>query len=155
MNTYGPDYQKQVIANAKAFALALHDRGLDVEGDPGINYTETHQIVLRVGYARGIETAELLEKNNIIVNYQGLYDDEGFTSSSGLRMGVQEMTRFGMKERDFGELAEYIAAVIIGKKDVSRAVAKFREKFITMQYCLPEEQTGPLVDELINCIIKL
>ena len=62
--------------------------------------------------------------------------------------------RLGKNKRD-RRLAEYIAAVIIGKKDVSRAVAKFREKFITMQYCLPEEQTGPLVDELINCIIKL
>jgi len=152
MNTYGRDYQKQVIANAKAFALALRGKGLQVEGDPGVNYTETHQVVLRVGYAKGIEVAEQLEKNNIIVNYQGLFDDEAFTSSSGLRMGVQEMTRFGMKEKDFEELAEYMADVILYEKDISQEVSSFREKFTKMRYCLPEEQARSLVDELYDSL---
>ena len=155
MNTYGRDYQKQVITNAKAFALALKEQGLQVEGDPAIGYTETHQVVLRVGYARGVEVADRLEKNNIIVNYQALPDDEGFTASSGLRTGVQEMTRFGMKEADFAELAGYMAAVILKEKDVSPQVSGFRKKFTKMRYCLPEEQTKPLVDELINHLLKL
>ena len=51
--------------------------------------------------------AERLEENNIIVNYQSAPDDEAFTAASCLRMGVQEMTRFGMKEDDFSELADY------------------------------------------------
>jgi aminomethyltransferase len=155
MNTCGRDYQKQVIANAKAFALALKEQGLQVEGDPAIGYTETHQVVLRVGYARGVEVADRLERNNIIVNYQALPDDEGFTASSGLRTGVQEMTRFGMKEADFAELAGYMAAVILKEKDVSQQVSSFRKKFTRMQYCLPEEQASPLVDELINHLLKL
>jgi len=154
MNAYGPDYQKQVIANAKAFALALKERGLQVEGDPDVSYTETHQVILRAGYAQGIEVADRLERNNIIVNYQALPDDEAFTASSGLRMGVQEMTRFGMKEADFGELADYMAEVMLGEKDVSHKVSSFRERFTKMQYCLPEEQAGPIVDELINCLVK-
>jgi aminomethyltransferase len=154
MNTYGRDYQKQVIANAKAFALALKEHGLQVEGDPAVKYTETHQVVLRVGYARGVEVADRLEKNNIIVNYQALPDDEGFTASSGLRTGVQEMTRFGMKEADFAKLAGYMAAVILKEKDVSRQVSSFRKKFTRMQYCLPEEQAKPLVDELIKHLLK-
>lgn len=154
MNIYGRDYQQQVITNAKAFAAALKEQGLQVEGDPAISYTETHQVVLRVDYARGVETANRLEKNNIILNYQGLYDDETFTSSSGLRMGVQEMTRFGMRAEDFGELAEYIAAVIIGGENVSQKVADYREQFTTMRYCLPAEQAAPLVDKLINCVFK-
>jgi len=152
MNTYGHDYQRQVIANAKAFALALKGRGLQVEGDPRVNYTETHQVILRVGYARGIEVADRLEKNNIIVNYQGLPDDEAFTSGSGLRTGAQEMTRFGMKEKDFEELAEYMADVILDEKDVSQKVSNFREKFTEMQYCLPEEQSKPLLDELLGSL---
>lgn len=152
MNTYGRGYQRQVIANAKAFALALKGQGLQVEGDPGVNYTETHQVVLRVGYTRGVEVAERLEKNNIIVNYQGLPDDEAFTSSSGLRLGVQEMTRFGMKEKDFEELAEYMADVILDEKDVAPKVSIFREKFTKMHYCLSEEQASPLVNELLDSL---
>jgi len=154
MNTYGGDYQKQVLANAKAFALALKGCGLQVEGDPAVSYTETHQVVLRIGYAKGIEVADRLEKNNIIVNYQALPDDEAFTASSGLRTGVQEMTRFGMKEADFTELAEYMAAVILQERDVAGEVTEFRQKFTKMQYCLPEEQAQPLIDELIGSIIK-
>jgi len=153
MNTYGRDYQRQVIGNAKAFALALTEKGLQVEGDPEVNYTETHQVILRVGYSKGVEVAERLENNNIIVNYQGLPDDETFTSSSGLRIGVQEMTRFGMKEEDFKELAEYMAEVILGEEDVSQKVSDFRKRFTKMQYCLPEEQAKPLVDELIDILI--
>ncbi|MFC1950581.1 hypothetical protein ACFLWD_02840 [Chloroflexota bacterium] len=154
MNTYGHNYQKQVISNAKAFASALKEQGLQVEGDPGINYTETHQVVLRVGYAKGIEVADKLEKNNIIVNYQGLPDDEAFTSSSGLRLGVQEMTRFGMKEENFGELAEYVAAVILNERDVSQKVSSFRGRFTKMHYCLPGDQARPLVNELLDTVIN-
>jgi len=154
MNTYGQDYQKQVIANAKAFALALKEQGLQVEGDPAVSYTETHQVVLRVGYAKGVEVADRLERNNIIVNYQALPDDEAFTAGSGLRTGVQEMTRFGMKEADFGELAKYVAEVILKEKDVSQQVADFRKRFLKMRYCLPEEQARPIVDELIDCLVK-
>lgn len=154
MNTYRHKYQKQVITNAKAFASALTKEGLQVEGDPGLDYTATHQVVLRVGDAKGVTMADRLEKNNIIVNYQALPDDEGFAASSGIRTGVQEMTRFGMKEKDFQKLAEYLAAVILRGKDVSKEVSKFREGFLTMQFCLPEAQAAPLVDELIASVIK-
>jgi len=154
MNSYRFDYQKRVIANAKAFASALKAQGLQVEGDPDVNYTQTHQVILRVGYTKGIEVADRLEENNIMVNYQALPDDEAFSASSGLRMGVQEMTRFGMKEEDFGELAEHIAEVILRGKNVAQQVSNFRQRFTKMQYCLPEEQAKPLIDGLIESLTK-
>ncbi len=154
MNTFGREYQRQVLANARAFARALKERGLQVEGDPAIDYTETHQVVLRVGYARGVEMAERLEQNNIIVNFQALPDDEGFTASSGLRTGVQEMTRFGMEESDFAELADYIAAVILEEKNVADEVARFRQRFTTMHYCLPEEKARPLIANMLDSLLK-
>ena len=155
MNVYKDDYQRQVIDNAKAFALALKEQGLQVEGDPAIGYTETHQVILRVGHARGMEFAQRLENNNIVMNYQSLPDDESFILSSGLRLGVQEMTRFGMRKEDFGELAEYIAAVILNDKDVSQKVTSFRGRFTRMLYCLSEEQAKPLVGGLIDSVLNL
>ncbi|MBA7618098.1 hypothetical protein ES703_25419 [subsurface metagenome] len=59
-----------------------------------------------------------------------------------------------MKEVDFAELAEYMAAVILEEKNVSQPVSSFRQRFTRMQYCLPEEQAEPLVDDLINHLIK-
>lgn len=70
MNTFKDQYQKAVIENAKYFAKCLKAQGLDVAGDPANDYTETHQVIVSVGYGAGPEVAERLEQNNIIVNYQ-------------------------------------------------------------------------------------
>ena len=53
MNTFKDEYQKAVIENAKHFAQALKAQGLDVAGDPAIGYTETHQVIVSVGYGSG------------------------------------------------------------------------------------------------------
>jgi aminomethyltransferase len=148
MNAFKSEYQKAVILNAKAFAKALKERGLAVEGNPALGYTETHQVVMRVGYGVGPAIARQLEENNIIVNYQGAPDDEGFTAASFLRMGVQEMTRFGMKEEDFGELADIISRIILHGRSLAAEVAQFRKHFSEMRYCLPVEEAGPLVEKL-------
>ena len=109
MNTFKGQYQKAIIENAKHFAKALKKQGLDVAGDPEIGYTETHQVIASVGYGMGPEIAERLERNNIIVNYQATPDEEGFTASGALRMGVSEMTRFGFEAADFDRLAGLMA----------------------------------------------
>jgi aminomethyltransferase len=153
MNTFRSDYSKAVVTNAKAFAGALKDQGLKVEGDPKIGYTETHQVIVRVGYGKGPEMAERLEQNNIIVNYQAAPDDEGFTAASCLRTGVQEMTRFGMKEDDFGRLAEYMAQVILHGRSIAAEVSRFRRRFTKMNYCLSGEESGSLVKRLMEAIV--
>ncbi len=48
MNHFKDDYQPRVVANAKAFARSLKQCGLDVAGDPGIDFTETHQVIVCV-----------------------------------------------------------------------------------------------------------
>jgi aminomethyltransferase len=152
MNAFKSDYQKAVISNAKAFARGLKDQGLTVEGDPGLGYTETHQVIVRVGYGKGPWVAERLEENNVIVNYQGAPDDEAFTTASCLRMGVQEMTRFGMKEDDFAQLAEYMGRVILKDRPVAKEISQFRKKFVEMKYCLPEAESRSLVERLLEVI---
>jgi aminomethyltransferase len=126
----------------------LENRGLAVEGNPALGYTETHQVVVRVGYGKGPVMAHRLEENNIIVNYQAAPDDEGFTAASCLRMGVQEMTRFGMKGEDFGELADYISKVILNEREMAAEISAFRKRFTKMEYCLPAEEAVPLVQKL-------
>ncbi|OQX52285.1 MAG: hypothetical protein B5M53_09010 [Candidatus Cloacimonas sp. 4484_209] len=151
MNQFKQEYQAQVIKNAKAFALALRDRGIDVEGDATDGYTQTHQVVIRVSkFGRGQELARRLEDNNIITNYQALPDDKSFLDASGIRMGVQEMTRFGMKETDFEMFSEFIADVIIRNKFVKEEVAEKRKDFLEMKYCLPKEKAVPLAARVLS-----
>ncbi len=135
MNAFKAEYQPKILANAKAFARALSDLGLTVAGDPSIGYTETHQVVLEVGYARGPHLARQLESNNIIVNYQATPEEESFSAAGALRMGVSEMTRFGMQPTDFEELAQLIHAVVIENKSVKDKVTALRGKFTSMQFC--------------------
>jgi aminomethyltransferase len=152
MNAFRSDYAKAVISNAKAFARFLKEQGVMVEGDPRVGYTETHQVIVRVGYGKGPMVAERLEENNIIVNYQGAPDDEAFTTASCLRMGVQEMTRFGMGEEDFAQLAEYMSQVIVHHRPMAKEVAQFRKRFTEMKYCLPEEEARSFVGKLLEAI---
>jgi aminomethyltransferase len=152
MNAFKPEYQKQVLSNARSFARALKDRGLAVEGDPSLGFTETHQVIVRVGYGKGPIMAHRLEENNIILNYQGAPDDEGFTAASCLRMGVQEMTRFGMKEEDFNELADDISRVILHDRSLAGKISQFRKRFTEMKYCLPTDEAAPLIQKLLEAL---
>jgi glycine/serine hydroxymethyltransferase len=154
MNEFKKDYQTQIVKNARAFARALNEFGIQVEGVASEGFTETHQVVIRVKqYGPGEEIARRLEENNIITNYQALPDDESFSVSSGIRMGTQEMTRFGMKEKDFAQLAEYLADCVKLNKPVRNEVRKLREKFLVMHYCLPPEQCIPLAAKVLTSIL--
>jgi aminomethyltransferase len=150
MNHFKDPYQKKVISNAKVFAKALADSGLSVAGNPDDEYTQTHQVIVEVGFAQGPEIAERLEKNNIITNYQATSEEEGFTASGAIRMGVAEMTRFGMEEGDFKILADYIAEVIRKNNNVKDEVEKFRSRFLEMRFCFDHSLIKTMTDKLYN-----
>jgi aminomethyltransferase len=59
-------YQSQVISNAKHFAAALASAGLQLEGDRALEFTETHQVLVRGRPASGERMASCLEANHII-----------------------------------------------------------------------------------------
>jgi aminomethyltransferase len=148
MNHFKGEYQPKVVQNAKAFARALKDCGLEVAGDPSISFTETHQVVVDVGYSRGTEMAERLEENNIICNYQAAPDEESFSAAGALRMGVSEMTRFGMEAEDFGGLAELIADVVLRGADVKEKVKAFRSRFLDLRFCFSGDEHAEKVERL-------
>ena len=140
MNHFKGEYQKAIIENAKYFAKCLKAQGLNGVGDPAIEYTETHQVIVSVGYGSGPEVAERLEENNIIVNYQATPDEEGFTASGALRMGVSEMTRFGFGKEEFARLAELMADCILRNQDISGDVEKLRAEHTEMHYCFSDDE---------------
>ncbi len=148
MNHFKDDYPPRVVANAKAFAQAMNACGLEVAGDPSIAFTETHQVIVKVGYGRGAEIARRLEDNNIILNYQAAPDEEGFTAAGALRMGVQEMTRFGMGPADFAELAELMADCILRDTKVKDKARALRRRFLDMRYCFGGAEMEEMLAQL-------
>ena len=152
MNSFRDPYQQAVIRNAKAFARALRDTGLQVAGDPEISFTETHQVIVKVKYARAVEAARRLEESHIICNYQAAPDEEGFTAAGALRLGVQEMTRFGMAPEDFRTLAQYLHDVVVDGRSIREEVTAFRKRFLTMRYCFADDAFADLMEKLHRLI---
>jgi glycine hydroxymethyltransferase len=57
---------------------------------------------------------------------------------SGLRLGTQEMTRIGMKERDMADVAQFLVDIVVKKEKptaVAERVAAFRQRFQGIHYC--------------------
>ncbi|HOI55688.1 MAG TPA: glycine cleavage system protein T, partial [Phycisphaerae bacterium] len=152
MNHFRDQYQPAVLANAKALARALKDRGLTVAGDPAVSYTETHQVVVEVGYARGPEIARRLEESNLIVNYQAGPSEEGFSASGCLRLGTAEMTRFGMTAADFEHVADLMADVVLRGRCVAEETRRLRQRFVDLRYCFSESQFEAAVQQLHSLI---
>ena len=133
MKAHGRAYAAQIVANAQALGKALDDEGIPVEARE-FGYTKSHQIAVNVGeHGGGVQAAQRLEANDIIVNYNMLPWDTDPRNPSGLRVGVPEMTRFGMKEPDMQRLASLMAAAIEGK-DVKADVNKLRGGFLEMRF---------------------
>ena len=102
MMEFGQDYAGQVVANAKHLGKKLHELGIKVQGAE-FGYTESHQLAVDVReFGGGDEVARHLKDNNIILNMNLLPHEplENVANPAGIRLGVQEMTRFGMKEAE-------------------------------------------------------
>jgi glycine hydroxymethyltransferase len=133
MQKYGREYAAQIVRNAQALGRSLDELGTPVEARE-FGYTQSHQIAVNVAeWGGGVEVAKRLEANDIIVNYNMLPGDTDPRHPSGLRVGVPEMTRFGMDERAMGELAQLMHDAIRGK-NVKAQVNALRGRFVEMKY---------------------
>jgi glycine hydroxymethyltransferase len=138
---FGKEYAKQVINNAKILAESLANFGFRVLGEKR-GYTESHQLAVDVSnFGDGGTIEKELEKANIILNRQLLPGDiksgKHYMHPSGVRIGVPEVTRLGMKESEMKEIASFIKQIVIDKSDpnkVGSAVSKFREQFQKVHY---------------------
>jgi glycine hydroxymethyltransferase len=139
MLEFGRQYADQVIRNAKRLAEALAERGFTVLAEH-MGYTMSHQVLLDVTkQGGGAKAALLLEEANIIVNKNLLPKDppEAVKNPSGLRIGVQEMTRFGMKEDEMDVIADFMERVLIKGEEPSKVreeVKSFRSNFTKVHY---------------------
>ncbi|MEE3122935.1 MAG: serine hydroxymethyltransferase [SAR324 cluster bacterium] len=133
MKVHGKSYASQIIANAKAFGSVLSAEKTDVEAGE-FGFTESHQLAVRVSSFGGAkEVARRLAEQNIICNYNQLPGDPDPTKPSGLRLGVQEMTRLGMKEGEMGEMALLMSDALKGRT-VIEEVKNLRSRFTEVQY---------------------
>ncbi|HTK10614.1 MAG TPA: serine hydroxymethyltransferase [Ktedonobacteraceae bacterium] len=133
MQQYGRAYATQIVRNAQALGRSLAELGTEVEAKE-FGFTRSHMIAVNVAHwGGGVEVAKRLEANDIILNYNMLPGDADPRNPSGLRIGVPEMTRFGMDERAMGEVAQLLHDAIRGKQ-VKEQVHALRARYTHMQY---------------------
>jgi glycine hydroxymethyltransferase len=142
MLEFGKEYAKQVIRNAKSLGSALYERGFLVIAE-NKGFTESHQIVIDITkFGLGGDIEKDLEHCNIILNRQLIPGDtkagRHYTNPGGLRIGVSEITRLGMKENHMIDIAEFIKKVVINKEshvNILNKVKEFRKEFQYTRYC--------------------
>ena len=141
---YGKDLSKNTVANAQAFASALAAEGFDVLAESR-GYTASHQVLTRHGEldsGAGAKAADLLEQAGIITNMNMLPGDTKAMSPSGLRLGVQELTRVGMGTDEMQDVARFYARVLLENEDpssVKNDVRDFKSNYQVIRYCFNDE----------------
>jgi glycine hydroxymethyltransferase len=108
-------YAKAVIANARALAGRLKERGADLVAGG----TDTHLalVVLRPLGITGKDADESLERAGITCNKNGIpFDPLPPLKTSGIRVGTPAGTTRGFCEAEFREVADMVADVLDGLK---------------------------------------
>jgi len=142
---YGQAYAQDTVANAKAFASALAAEGFDVLAESR-GYTASHQVLTRHGdldSGAGAKAAQLLEDAGIITNMNMLPGDTKAMTPSGLRLGVQELTRVGMDQTQMEEVASLYSRVLLKGEDpvsVKKDVKQLKSEFQIIRYCFNEDE---------------
>jgi glycine hydroxymethyltransferase len=143
MLEFGKDYASQIVKNAKRLAERLYELGYDVLC-PDLGFTESHQVAVDVSkWGGGDKVARMLEEVGIILNKNLLpWDDvKKADNPSGIRIGVQEVTRLGMKEEEMDTIAELMDITIKEKKskdEIRKMVKEFKSQFVTVKYTFEE-----------------
>jgi glycine hydroxymethyltransferase len=156
LDIFGYDYANQIVKNAKTFAKALKREGFNISGEQ-FDFTETHQVHVILGTPEiALSTVHLLHQAGIRTNN---IEIPGSNGNFGLRLGVQAMTRCGMKEDDFNELALFFSKLLLEKEEptkVRSAVDEFDQAFsrYPLQYSFDLFYTQDFVSDFFTELIK-
>jgi glycine hydroxymethyltransferase len=126
MQPWFVDYQKQVVANARALAQSLMDAGFRVVSGG----TDTHVLLLDVFSKglRGKEAEQALDRARITVNKNAIpFDTNPPMNPSGIRLGSPAVTTRGFCEPEMREVGSLIAEVLQHVSDES-VISAVRQK---------------------------
>ena len=110
------EYASQIVANAKALAAALSERGFDLVSGG----TDNHLILIDLTNkdVPGKIAAKALDKAGIECNYNTVpFDPRKPFDPSGLRIGTPAVTSRGMRESQMTQIAAWMDAAIAARDD--------------------------------------
>jgi len=120
------EYQRQVVANAKAMAAALLEKDyVLVSGG-----TDNHLVLVDLKSSRGIDGARVeavCDKVQITLNKNTVPTDKSALNPSGVRIGTPALTTRGFKEDGFKQVVEMIDEAVSIAKGVQAKTKKVKE----------------------------
>jgi glycine hydroxymethyltransferase len=135
---HGSAYADQSIRNAQALGEALAETGIAVHRVGGRKVTESHHLAIRAAaYGGGQTASKHLARANILLCGIGLPIAPVAGDLNGIRLGTQEVTRFGMKEDAMQAIAQMIARVLTAGEQpdsVKPDVIAFRDAYQEMVF---------------------
>lgn len=140
--TFGAEYAQACLTNAKALAKALVEQGAAVYGPIAHDYTQSHHIALRaIEYGGGTTASRRLESANILLSGIGLPPPVPTISGdyNGIRIGTQEITRWGMRPDDMQTIATLLGRVLVkgeSPETVRPDVVAFRQRFQALHFIM-------------------
>ncbi|HEY1183617.1 MAG TPA: serine hydroxymethyltransferase [Bryobacteraceae bacterium] len=120
------EYQKQVLANARALAASIQDAGFRVVSGG----TDTHLMLVDVFSkgVRGKEAEKTLDRAHITVNKNAIpFDTNPPLNPSGIRLGSPAVTTRGFREAEMREVGALIGEVL-GHIDDEATIARVRQQ---------------------------
>lgn len=107
------EYQKQILANAKALANELQEQGLRLVSGGTDNHLMLVDVFMDGKGVTGKVAEKALEAANITVNKNTIpFDTNSPFTASGIRIGTPALTTRGMKEAEMQRIGKMIAEVI-------------------------------------------
>ena len=118
------DYSKQVVANAKALAAALTERGYRLCTGGTDNHLMLVDLRQRSADLTGADAEKWLESAGIICNKNGIPNDPRPPMvTSGLRLGTPALTSRGLREPQMAQVAGWLDRVMGSKGDAAECAA--------------------------------
>jgi len=111
-------YATQIVANAKALAAALTERGFDLVSGG----TDNHLILVDLTSKDigGKPAAKALDRAGIELNYNTVpFDPRKPFDPSGIRIGTSAVTSRGMKEAEMTRIADWIERVVTAAEEAA------------------------------------
>jgi len=135
---HGRAYAEACIANAQALGRALAAEGLPVHEVEGRGATQSHHLAIAAArFGGGQQAAKRLAAAHVLLCGIGLPLPPVAGDLNGIRIGTQEVTRWGLGPAEMPALARFIARVLLEGEDAARVrrdVIAFRQDFQRLHF---------------------
>jgi len=134
LKEFGESYAHQVISNANCIGQAFSDLGYDMRRANTGRFSENHQVHIFIDdKGDRLNLYKKLVVNNISTNFIKPVGERLY-----MRLGTQEITRRGMKEKEMKQIASFVDR-IFRNDSIKEEIVAFNKQFPNILYSFDKQ----------------